>query len=130
MYFEKQLNNTPRLTYYRKNLRKSMTPAEATLWRFLKSKQMKGIRFRRQFSVRNYILDFYCPKYKVVIELDGAGHFTEEGMKADKERDNYLNSVGILVLRFENELVFKRTETVLEIILETVKKLNQDDSMV
>ena len=125
MYFEKQLNNTPRLTTYRKNLRKKLTPAEATLWRFLKSNQMEGIRFRRQFSIRNYIFDFYCPKYKIVIELDGDGHFTQEGMASDLERDNDLNSIGISVLRFENELVFKRTETVLGIILDKVKELNK-----
>ena len=125
MYFEKQHHNSPRLNSFRKNLRKKLTPAEATLWRFLKSKQMDGIRFRRQFSIRNYILDFYCPKYKIVIELDGAGHFTEKGIESDKERDEYLNSIGISVLRFENELVFKRTETVLEIIMNKVKEVEK-----
>ena len=126
MYFEKQHNNSPRLNSFRKNLRKKLTPAEATLWRFLKSKQIDGVRFRRQFSIRNYILDFYCPKYKIVIELDGAGHFTEKGIESDKERDEYLNSIGISVLRFENELVFKRTETVVEIILNKVKEVKKN----
>ena len=109
-----QINNRPSLKTYRKELRKNLTAAEATLWKFLQRSQLEGRKFRRQHSVGNYILDFYCPEEKLCVELDGAGHFTDAGCARDEERTAYLNSVGIKVLRFENKLVFKRIEAVLE----------------
>jgi very-short-patch-repair endonuclease len=117
-----QLKNKSYLIKYRKNLRKKVTPAEAVLWKYIKSEKLEGIKFRRQYSVNNYILDFYCPKFKLAIELDGAHHFSEEGIINDSERDEYLKSVGIKVLRFENDLIMKRLETVLSIILEEIQK--------
>jgi very-short-patch-repair endonuclease len=79
----------------------------------LKGKRLGGRKFRRQHSVGYYILDFYCPSKKLAIELDGKHHFTEEGMKYDEERTKYLNSLGIRVVRFENEQVFQSPEGVL-----------------
>ncbi len=108
-----QINNRPELKQNRKDLRNNLTPAEAKLWTLLKSKQLEGRKFRRQHSVGNYILDFYCPTEKLAIELDGAHHFTEDGMKYDEERTAHLNSVGIRVVRFENRLVFDDPEFVL-----------------
>ncbi len=109
-----QINNRPELKEYRKNLRNNGTTAESFLWNYLKAKQLDGRKFRRQFSVGNYILDFYCPAEKLCIELDGAGHFTDAGLKYDEERTEYLNSLGIKVIRFENITVFEHTESVLE----------------
>ena len=63
----------------RKELRSNGTKYEATLWLILKNRQIDGVRFRRQFSVGEYILDFYCPELKLGIELDGQGHYTIEG---------------------------------------------------
>lgn len=108
-----QLNNRPALKQNRKRLRNNLTPAEAKLWTLLKSKQLEGRKFRRQHSIGNYILDFYCTTEKLAIELDGAHHYTEDGLKYDEERTAYLNSVGIRVVRFENRLVFDDTEHVL-----------------
>ena len=65
-----QLKNKTYLIKYRKNLREKVTPAEAVLWKYIKSEKLEGIKFRRQYSVNNYILDFYCPKFKLAIELD------------------------------------------------------------
>jgi very-short-patch-repair endonuclease len=101
-----QVNNLKYLKDNRKSLRNNLTPAEATLWKLLKSKQLEGRKFRRQHSVGNYILDFYCPAERLCVELDGAHHFTEEGMKYDEERTAYLKSVNIQVVRFENKIVF------------------------
>lgn len=109
-----QINNLPYLKENRRTLRKNLTPAEASLWTLLKSKQLEGRKFRRQHSVGNYILDFYCPEEKLCVELDGAHHFTSAGENYDAGRTEYLNSVGIRVIRFENKLVFKRPEAVLE----------------
>jgi very-short-patch-repair endonuclease len=108
-----QINNRLELKQNRKDLRNNLTPAEAKLWTLLKSKQLGGRKFRRQHSVGNYILDFYCTAEKLAIELDGAHHFTEDGMKYDEVRTAYLNSVGIRVVRFENRLVFDDPEFVL-----------------
>lgn len=111
-----QLYNKKEIEVFRKKLRNKSTPAESTLWRSLKNKQLEGKKFRRQYSIGNYILDFYCQEEKLGIELDGAHHFTEEGIKHDKIRDEYLNRIGVRVLRFENAAVFKFHESVLDTI--------------
>lgn len=116
-----RLNNFKFLKSKRKRLRKQLAPAEATLWGLLKSKQL-GAKFRRQHSVGNYILDFYCPSHLLAVELDGAKHFTLEGLESDSQRDNYLSSLGIKVLRIENKLVFERTDYVIALIEEHLNK--------
>ncbi|WKK84310.1 DUF559 domain-containing protein [Marivirga arenosa] len=116
------INNKPELKAYRKNLRNNGTPAEAYLWSFLKNKQLEGRKFRRQFSVGHYILDFYCPAEKLCIELDGAAHFTDAGYEYDQQRTAFLNAQGIKVIRFENKMVFDHTESVLESIKSCFKK--------
>lgn len=110
------INNRHELKEFRKELRNNATPAEKTLWRFLKNKQLQGRKFRRQFSVGNYILDFYCTSEKLCIELDGAGHYNDAGFEYDQERTLFLNNLGIRVIRFENKEVFEALESVLECI--------------
>lgn len=109
----KKYNNLPHLKTFRKQLRNNLTPAEATLWTFLKKKQLGGRKFRRQHSIGKYILDFYCPSERLAIELDGEVHNTIHQMEHDAERDLFLNHTGIKVLRFENKWVFLRTEELL-----------------
>lgn len=109
-----QINNRPELKQFRKDLRNNSTAAEATLWKFLKGRQLEGRKFRRQHSVDNYILDFYCPSEKLAIELDGAGHYTAAGSEYDMKRTEVLKSYGIKVIRFENREVFEQVEAVLE----------------
>lgn len=108
------INNQKHLKQFRKGLRSALTPAEAKLWLCLKNKQLDGKRFRRQFSVGNYILDFYCPEQKLAVELDGKHHFTPEGRMIDDERDLFLSDQGIRVIRFENIRVFQQLENLLE----------------
>jgi very-short-patch-repair endonuclease len=108
-----QLNNVKALKSRRKSLRNNLTPAEATLWSCLQQSKLNGKKFRRQHSVGGYILDFYCPGEKLCIELDGGYHFTKHQKKYDKQRTDYLNAVGIKVIRFENHLVFDNTAGVL-----------------
>ncbi|MFA6150970.1 MAG: endonuclease domain-containing protein [Chitinophagaceae bacterium] len=110
----KNINNQKHLKEFRKILRKNLTPSEAKLWLCLKNKQLDGRRFRRQFSVGNFILDFYCPEEKIAVELDGKHHFTPEGRMIDEERDSFLHLQGIKVIRFENNRVLKQIETVLD----------------
>jgi len=101
------LKNLPEMEPFRRKLRKQMTAAEVALWLMIKNKQLNGQRFLRQYSIGHYVIDFYCPKYKLAIELDGEGHFTDEGETYDAKRTEYLNSLGVRVLRFENFEVFQ-----------------------
>ena len=110
----KQLNNISELKQLRRELRKNLTPAEATLWMALQKSQLDGVKFRRQHSVARYILDFYCPKFKLAIELDGEMHNDIVSMDYDEERTTYLNNLGIKVIRFENKEVFIDLDRVLE----------------
>jgi very-short-patch-repair endonuclease len=98
----------------RNQLRNNGTPAEAVLWNSLKNSQLEGRKFRRQHSIENYIVDFYCVSEKLAVELDGQGHFTVHGSRYDDDRDMLLKKYGIRTLRYENELIFKSIESVLE----------------
>jgi very-short-patch-repair endonuclease len=101
---------------FRRELRKNLTPAEAKLWKYLQNSQLDGRKFRRQHSVGQYIIDFYCPKEKLAVELDGNSHFNSVNEQYDIKRSEYLNSLGINVVRFENKDIFEKTEIVLESI--------------
>jgi very-short-patch-repair endonuclease len=120
-----EIHNRKELEKFRKNLRNNLTTAEATLWQHLKGKQI-GKKIRRQHSVGNYILDFYCATERIAIELDGAHHFTEEGLRYDEQRTKYLNSLNIKVLRFENRRVFEEIDKVLEEIKTTLIPTSRD----
>ena len=106
------------LRTFARELRKNMTEAESFLWQRIRRKQLKGRQFYRQKNIGNYIVDFYCPSAKVIVELDGGQHYTEEGMRRDQIRDNYLESRGFKILRFSDREVFKNIEGVLERIFE------------
>jgi very-short-patch-repair endonuclease len=117
--------NRPQVEDYRRKLRKTMTPAEVTLWMMIKNRQLAGERFLRQYSIDCFIVDFYCPKYKLAIELDGEGHNSEEQQEYDNRRTSWLNGLGIKVLRFENFEIFnypQRTLDEISIHIETLKK--------
>lgn len=111
-----KINNRKYLKTYRKDLRNNSTKAESQLWKALKKKQLEGRKFRRQHSLGNYIVDFYCPKEKLIVELDGQGHHNFVNEEYDTKRTNYLESLGLKVLRFENHLVFEQLDMVLEAI--------------
>ena len=90
-----------------------MTEAERFLWQKIRNKQIKEKRFYRQKIIGNYIVDFYCPKSKLVIELDGGQHYTRKGINQDKRRDKYLQNLELKILRFSDRELFKNTEGVL-----------------
>ena len=92
--------SNPKLTGFSQNLRVNMTKEEKHLWYdFLKK---LPVNFYRQKVIGNYIVDFYCSSKKIVIELDGSQHYEEENREKDILRDNYLNSLGLTVLRYTN----------------------------
>lgn len=100
----------------RQSLRKDIPDAERFLWSKLRNKQILGYKFRRQFSVGKYIVDFYCPKTKLVIELDGSQHIQEKNKLHDEKRTLFLSELGLRVVRFWDNEVFSNTEGVLETI--------------
>jgi len=95
-------------------LRKNMTDAEKMLWLKLRRKQLKGHQFYRQKIIGKYIVDFYCPKANLVIELDGGQHYSETGKAKDRTRDDALREMGIKVLRFSDRDVFENMGGVVE----------------
>ncbi|MDB9430567.1 endonuclease domain-containing protein [Microcystis aeruginosa CS-555/01A07] len=95
-----------------KELRKNMTLAEKKLWySYLKNFKFKVLRQR---PIDHFIVDFYCPSLKLVIEIDGDTHFTDEGKAYDKERTARLKSYGLKVIRFTNSQVLRNFEAVCE----------------
>ena len=110
------LYNQKGLKEKRKALRSNSTSAEAILWKMLKAKHIEGKRWRRQFSIGNFILDFYCPEIKLCIELDGSEHYTVSGQFNDERREEFLKSQGITIIRFENKEIWHYTEQIIETI--------------
>jgi len=107
------LNNLPTLKSRRRGLRASLTPAEAFLWTHLQSSQLDGFKFRRQHSIGPYVIDFYCPAGHLAIELDGAAHDSADAERHDRTRDEFLQSLGIRVVRYENRDIIVNSDAVL-----------------
>lgn len=105
-----------RLIPLAKNLRKRATDAERLLWRYLRAKQMEGIKFRRQEPVGDYIVDFICFDRRIIVEIDGGQHARDENINKDKERDEWLRNQGFKVLRFWNNDVLNNINGVWEVI--------------
>lgn len=109
------------LKSFSSNLRNNATPEEKKLWfNFLRNYQ---IQFNRQRIIGNYIVDFYCDKAKLAVEIDGSQHFEESGLKNDTERTNYLNDCGVRVIRFTNDEVNHSFYEVCSVIDNTVKNI-------
>ena len=97
-----------------------MTDAERRLWAKIRMKQKRGCQFYRQKPIGDYIVDFFCPKAKLVIEIDGSQHLVGDTIKYDRIRDEYLSSIGLRVLRFTNADVLTHIERVVESIEEKI----------
>ena len=101
-----------------------MTKAEIILWSKLKGKQLNGLKFRRQHGINNYIVDFYCPELRLVIEIDGGVHCYDSRITYDKQRQEEIEALGIKVLRYTNNDVIKNLEGVLNNIIKTTTPLS------
>lgn len=108
-----KVHDRPELTKRRKELRNKPTQAEEFLWGYIKNRQLDGRKFRRQHSIDRFVVDFYCPEERLVVELDEQVHFTEEGMKYDKERTKHIEKRFIKIIRFENQEVLYGIDNVL-----------------
>jgi very-short-patch-repair endonuclease len=98
----------------RRNLRVLSTDAERALWNLVRDRRLAGFKFRRQHPCGPYILDFYCPELKLAVELDGGQHFEPRALLYDEIRTEDLRARGIVVLRFNNDVVLTETTSVLE----------------
>jgi very-short-patch-repair endonuclease len=87
----------------------------------LRNRQVANAKFRRQQPIEGYIADFYCHEHKLIIELDGSQHFTDDGIKKDAQRTARLNALGIEVLRFDNRQVLIEIEAVLQMIYDKLE---------
>ena len=116
--------NKHTLLIERRDLRNNGTSAEALLWLALKARKIKGVKWRRQFSIGNFILDFYCPECKLGIELDGIQHYSLDGSDYDDRRSRWLDkNFGIHILRFENRDIFTSFDNVVGYIEEVVEEI-------
>jgi len=112
--------NKTELQERRRQLRNKMTFCEQIVWKHLRKKQLE-VRFLRQYSIDNYIIDFYCPELKLAVEIDGSIHDENEQMEYDKNRQEYLENFGVEFIRIKNEellgngkMVFEKIEIAIE----------------
>jgi very-short-patch-repair endonuclease len=103
-----------------KNLRKKQTETEALLWSKLRDRQLMGLKFRRQQSIGNYVIDFACMDKNLLIEIDGGQHNTNEKMEKDADRTLWLEEKGYQILRFWNNDITDNLDGVIEVILHSL----------
>lgn len=99
-----------------RQLRKNVTDSERALWARLRNKQLLGVQFYRQKPIGEHIVDFYAPKAKLVVEVDGSQHMQGDNAQKDRSRDEYLASLGLMVLRFNSREVLEESDAVVEVI--------------
>ena len=113
-----QVHNKKSLLEIRRALRAGSTPAEECLWQEIRNGKLNGLKFKRQHSIGNYIVDFYCASKRLIIELDGEVHNTKDQQEKDKLRDLNLTEMDFKVLRFTNDRVLYNIEQVKNTILQ------------
>jgi len=118
--------NTKSETPKRRALRQSMPKTEVILWKSLSRKQMMGCKFRRQYSVDKYVIDFYCPELKLAVEVDGDSHYVKDTEEYDKERQDYIEQFGIKFLRVTNNDIYKNLRGVLLTISDAIEKMKTE----
>ena len=110
-----------------RELRKSLTKSETALWSRLRGKQLLDIQFYRQKPIGQYIVDFFAPRARLVVEVDGSQHMEKNHLQRDKNRDQYLTGLGVKVLRFDSRVVLTETDAVMEVIYRTItEQLNSE----
>jgi very-short-patch-repair endonuclease len=116
------LKYSPQLKTRARSLRTNLTDAEQRLWSCPRRKQILGVQFYRQKPIGNYIVDFYAPTARLVIELDGSQHFDLAQARRDKQRTKFFEQQGLMVLRFDDRQVLTQTESVVEEIFRFVSE--------
>jgi len=109
--------NHPDKKDLRKKLRNDTPKAERILWSQLQGRQIQNLKFRRQYGIGPYVVDFFCPQLRLTVEVDGDSHFQKNAEKYDKKRQKYIEKHNICFLRFTNEDVYKNLDGVIEEIV-------------
>ena len=117
------IHYNPKLKALAAQLRSRGTKSEILLWNQLKGGQVNGLRFIRQKPIGDFIVDFYCKEVGLVIELDGLSHQYNEVMDMDERKQSYLESIGLKVIRFEDEDVIRDMLNVMRVIEHTALSL-------
>ena len=118
-----RVHYNPKLKELARTFRNNSTLSEVLLWNYLKGKQMRGYDFHRQKPINNYIVDFFCPRLRLIIEIDGQSHAFKG--KEDEKRANHLESSGFCILRFDDLDVKKNMEGVLVAIEKWIEEYEQ-----
>lgn len=109
------LFNSSHLKPLRQKLRQEIPRAEQVLWKHIRGRKINGYKFRRQYSIGPYVVDFYCSKLRLAIEVDGALHFADKATeKLDQDRQCYIEDQGVTVIRFTNTDIYYHLDGVLE----------------
>jgi very-short-patch-repair endonuclease len=119
---DRSLLNLSGMKSRRRELRNNPTAAEAVLWKCLQHRKLLEMKFRRQYSIGRYVVDFFCVECNLAVELDGAVHNDVMRQEYDAERTVFLQNQGVELVRFENREVFENIEGVLERIREAIRK--------
>ncbi|MDP2207974.1 MAG: endonuclease domain-containing protein [Bacteroidota bacterium] len=111
----------------RRQLRKNQTFCENIIWIHLRNRQLLGVKFRRQYSVDKFVIDFYAPEIKLAVEIDGEVHDLPGQKDYDKDRQEYIEEFGIKFIRITNEELLGNPNSAFEKIESEIKKLQQID---
>lgn len=122
-----KLFNKKEYTNKRRILRRKMPKSEQLLWHHLKNSQL-GYKFRRQYGIGVYTADFYCPKLRLCIEVDGLSHWSDDAIEYDRKRDAYMQSLGITVRRYSGSAVWNELDSVKRDILGVCEQLQNASS--
>jgi len=114
------LYNNKRQEAFRRELRARSTPAETILWQFIRAKRFMYFKFRRQYGVGKYILDFFCLKLRLAIEVDGDSHFNDKAIITDRIRETFLKKLDIRVVRFTNQEIYFDFENVMNRLRQSI----------
>lgn len=117
-----KVHNKASLKEIRRRLRKDSTPSEDILWQEVRNGKLNGLKFKRQHSIGNYIVDFYCATARLVIEVDGEIHLAYDQQEKDKLRDENLIDMGFKIIRFTNDEIVFNIDSVIKKILEKSAK--------
>jgi very-short-patch-repair endonuclease len=121
------LFNIQALRERRRQLRRNMTPSEKILWNKLRNKQILNLRFLRQYGIGSYVLDFYCPKLRLAVEVDGPNHLVKSQIEYDKVRQETIENVSVTFLRFTNNMVLENIKQVVKEIKNKCVELTEKE---
>ena len=116
----------PKLKEYARELRKNATFTERLLWKYLRAGQLNGYHFLRQKPIDEFIVDFYCKRLKLVIEIDGVTHNDKQGY--DKRRENRLKELGFTVIRFDGYTILENVTGALDLIMNCLEEIENKTS--